>query len=95
MNIKTSGGKLTFYRGEGCDHCLKTGYKGRVGLIEVLALTPKIKSLILEGAQEYQIMEEARREGMGTLRENGVKQAFEGVTTLDEVLRVTVGDQDL
>lgn len=93
LKIKTEGKK--FYRGKGCEKCLGTGYKGRVALIEVLVLTHKIKSLILEGAQEHRIREEARREGMKTIRENGLKLVFDGVTTLDEVMRVTVGEQDL
>ena len=95
LNIKADTDKATFYQGKGCSSCLNTGYKGRVGLIEVLELSPKIKSLILEDAQEYKIREEARREGMNTLRENGMQLALDGVTTLDEVLRVTVGDQDV
>lgn len=94
-NIKSNGKKVTLYRGKGCDVCRKTGYKGRVGLIEVLTLTPKIKTLILERAQEYRIRDQGRLEGMSTLRENGVALALNGVTTLDEVVRVTVGDQDL
>jgi len=95
LNIKADTDKATFYQGKGCSSCLNTGYKGRVGLIEVLELSPKIKSLILEDAQEYKIREQARREGMNTLRENGMQLALDGVTTLDEVLRVTVGDQDV
>ncbi|MDD5135865.1 MAG: ATPase, T2SS/T4P/T4SS family [Candidatus Omnitrophica bacterium] len=95
LNIKLEKGKRTFYRAKGCDLCFRTGYKGRVGLIEVLPATPKIRALILENAQEYRIREEARREGMMTLRENGIKNALDGVTTLEEVLRVTAGDQDL
>lgn len=87
--------KVTLYKGKGCASCFGSGYKGRIGLLEVLSLSPKIKSLILEGAQEYQIREEARLEGMRTLRENGIQNALDGVTTLDEVLRVTVGDQDM
>lgn len=94
-NIKPNGKKVTLYRGKGCDVCRKTGYKGRVGLIEVLTLTPKIKALILERAQEYRVRDQGRLEGMSTLRENGVALALKGVTTLDEIVRVTVGDQDL
>ncbi|MDP2929260.1 MAG: ATPase, T2SS/T4P/T4SS family [Candidatus Omnitrophota bacterium] len=93
--IKTDGKKAILYRGKGCELCRKTGYKGRIALMEVLTLTPKIKSLILESAQEYRICEQARLEGMRTLRENGIIFALEGVTTLDEVIRVTVGDQDV
>jgi type II secretory ATPase GspE/PulE/Tfp pilus assembly ATPase PilB-like protein len=63
--------------------------------MEVLMLTPKIKELILKSAQEYEISEQARLEGMRTLRENGIALALDGITTLDEVVRVTVGDQDI
>jgi len=87
--------KPVFYKGKGCDQCLKTGYKGRIALLEVLVLSPKIKSLILENAQEYQIRDQARREGMKTLRENGMVLALNGTTAVEEVLRVTVGDQDV
>jgi type II secretory ATPase GspE/PulE/Tfp pilus assembly ATPase PilB-like protein len=87
--------KAAFYRGKGCSGCLGSGYKGRVGIIEVLTLSPKIKELILRGAQEAEIREAARREGMRTLRENGIRLARDGVTTIDEVVRVTVGDQDM
>ncbi|MDD5496442.1 MAG: ATPase, T2SS/T4P/T4SS family [Candidatus Omnitrophica bacterium] len=93
--IKTTGKEVTLYRGRGCDACRKTGYKGRVALIEVLTLTQKIKTLIMESAQEYKIRDQARLEGMKTLRENGIALAMDGITTLDEVVRVTVGDQDL
>ncbi|MDO8536155.1 MAG: ATPase, T2SS/T4P/T4SS family [Candidatus Omnitrophota bacterium] len=93
--IKTDGKKAVLYRGKGCEVCHRTGYKGRIALIEVLTLSPKIKALILESAQEYKILEQARLEGMKTLRENGISFALEGATTLDEVVRVTVGDQDL
>ena len=95
LKMKASKGKVKIYKGKGCDKCFRSGYKGRVGLIETLVLTPKIKSLILENAQEHTIREEARREGMKTLRETGMQNVFEGITTVDEILRVTVGDQDM
>ncbi|MFA6079066.1 MAG: ATPase, T2SS/T4P/T4SS family [Candidatus Omnitrophota bacterium] len=94
LNIKLEKGQ-TFFRGKGCSTCLKTGYKGRLPLIEVLPISPAIKELILAGAQEHKIREVARREGMITLRENGVKSVIEGMTSIEEVLRVTVGDQDI
>jgi type IV pilus assembly protein PilB len=93
LKIKPEGNRP--YRGKGCEKCLGTGYRGRVGLIEVLTLSHKIKSLILEGVQEYRLREEARREGMKTLRENGLNLVSDGVTTIDEILRVTVGEQDI
>ena len=95
LALKVTARPVLFYRGRGCDVCLGTGYKGRVGLIEVLELTPAIKTLILENAQEYKIREAARREGMKTLRENGMQNVLNGTTTIDEVIRVTFGDQDV
>ena len=95
LGLTTTSDKVTLYRGKGCPNCLGTGYKGRIALIEVLMLTPKIKELVLAGEQEHTIREAARREGMKTLRENGMQNVLDGVTTIDEVVRVTVGDQDI
>lgn len=95
FKLKADKAKITVYRGKGCEGCLGSGYRGRVGLMEVLTLTPKIKSLILESAQEYKIRDEAMGEGMKSLRENGLQLVMDGVTTLDEIVRVTVGDQDI
>ncbi|MGB2705360.1 MAG: ATPase, T2SS/T4P/T4SS family [Candidatus Omnitrophota bacterium] len=95
LKLKTVGAKNTAYRGKGCKACQNTGYKGRIGLIETLVLSPEVRNLILEKAQEHTIRQEARMEGMSTLRENGVKKILRGDTTVEEVLRVTVGDQDI
>ena len=74
---------------------MNTGYKGRVGLIECLILTPHIKELIAAKAQENIITQEARKEGMNSLRENGLAKVLEGITTLEEVIRLTVEDQNI
>ena len=87
--------KRIAYRGKGCKACQDTGYKGRRGLIETLILSPEIKSLILEKAEEHKIRQVARKQGMRTLRENGVRKVLRGDTTIEEVLRVTVGDQEI
>ncbi|MFH1593762.1 MAG: ATPase, T2SS/T4P/T4SS family [Candidatus Omnitrophota bacterium] len=94
LQIK-EGSQRGAFKGIGCQACNKTGYKGRIGLVEALALTPNIKKLILGMAQDSEIKEAARREGMATLRENGIMKVQRGVTTLEEILRVTVGDQDI
>jgi type IV pilus assembly protein PilB len=94
FNLKTKADKITLYKGKGCDVCLHTGYKGRVGLMETLVLTPKIKELIANKAQEYQIKEAAMQEGMATLRMNGLRKALAGITTWEEVVRLTTGDQE-
>jgi len=89
------GEKRVAYRGKGCKECHSTGYRGRVGLAETLVLSPKIKELIMEKAQEYEIKDAALKEGMKTLRQNGIEKALRGDTTIEEILRVTVGDQEI
>ena len=88
------GQKPVFYRGKGCDACKKSGYSGRAVLLEAMTMTPQVKSLILKNAQEYEIKTVALKEGMKSLRENGVAKVIQGTTTPEEVLRVTVKDQD-
>lgn len=85
--------KIHFYHGKGCSSCFNTGYSGRVGIAEVLELSPKIREMILAREQEYVIKQQARKEGMRTLREDGVDMALKGITTIDEVIRVTSGDE--
>lgn len=84
--------KVIFYRGKGCKKCLKTGYSSRTILAEVMVLTPKIKELILDRAQESKILETARLEGMKTLRGDGLLKCLQGITTLEEVARLTTPD---
>ena len=95
LTIKYEKEPLVAYKGEGCTSCLGSGYRGRTAIIEVLTLTPTIRRLILQGAQEHDIREAAHKEHMLSLRECGMKKALEGVTSIEEVLRVTVGDQDI
>ncbi|MCX7662029.1 MAG: hypothetical protein N2Z79_05055, partial [Candidatus Omnitrophica bacterium] len=84
---------LRFFRAKGCTHCYNLGYLGRTGIAEVLLLVPKIRDLVLKRAQEYLIKQLAQQEGMTTLREEGMKLARQGITTLEEVLRVTSADE--
>jgi len=81
-----------FYRPRGCDKCLNTGYKGRVGITETLVLTNKIKELILLSSSEADIKNAARSQGMKTMREDAVIKASQGLTTLEEVTRLTAPD---
>ncbi|MCX5710823.1 MAG: ATPase, T2SS/T4P/T4SS family [Candidatus Omnitrophica bacterium] len=94
LKIKLEKGKNPeFFRGKGCPFCLNMGYSGRTGIAEVLVLSSKIRELILNRAQEHVIKEEARKEGMKTLREDGLEAVFKGLTTIEEVLRVTAPDE--
>ncbi len=81
-----------FYRPRGCAQCLNSGYKGRVGITETLVLTNKIKELILLSSSEAQIKNAARAQGMTTMREDAVIKASQGLTTLEEVTRLTAPD---
>ncbi len=80
------------YKGKGCSACNGTGYKGRVALYEVMLIKDELKELILEGASTSEIKKAAIRLGMKTLRMSGITKVAEGVTTIEEVLRVTFGD---
>jgi type IV pilus assembly protein PilB len=82
-------GRCTLYKGRGCDACHFTGMRGRIALYEVLTATPEICSLILNGTFAGEIKEVAKKQGMKTLREAGLRKVLEGVTTVEEVLRVT------
>jgi type IV pilus assembly protein PilB len=79
-------------RGRGCKVCSDTGYKGRVALYEVMALSDPLKDLILQGASTAELKTEAIRMGMATLRRAGLNKVADGMTTLDEILRVTASD---
>ena len=88
-------GEVKIFRPRGCSHCRNTGYKGRIGICEVLVLTPAIKNLILSNAQEHVIKNQARLEGMRTLREAGLVKVFKGITSLDEVIKSTAPDEEI
>ena len=81
-----------FSHGKGCPHCFNMGYSGRIAIAEVLLLTLSIRDLILSRAQEHIIKQKARLEGMRTLREEGIDLVLKGLTTVEEVLRVTAAD---
>jgi len=77
-------------KGKGCEKCNNTGYKGRVGLYEVMEVTEELRELILVGASALELRRKAVDEGMITLRGSGLRKVKEGVTTIDEVVRETV-----
>lgn len=82
-------GTHCFYRGSGCVHCLQTGYRGRSGIYEILMLDDEVRALILGKADATQIRARAIAKGMTPLREDGAKRVCAGITTAEEVLRVT------
>ncbi len=89
MNLDTLGKEeVTFYRGRGCDTCKGTGYKGRVGVYELMPVTEKVRELILARASSYAIREAAIEAGMRTLKDDAMEKILLGITTLEESLRV-------
>jgi type IV pilus assembly protein PilB len=81
------------YKGKGCPICNNTGYKGRIGLYEVMPMKEEVKELILSRASTSEIKKEAIRLGMKTLRQSGIMKIKDGVTTIEEVLRSTIEDR--
>jgi type IV pilus assembly protein PilB len=77
-------------KGRGCERCNNTGYKGRVGLYEVMEITDELRELILVGASALELRRKAIDEGMITLRRSGLHKVMDGVTTIEEVARETV-----
>ncbi len=82
--------KIKVYKPVGCDECNNTGYRGRIGLFEVMEITEEIKELILTGATTSEIRNKAIEQGMITLRQSGLQKIKDGITSIEEVLRETV-----
>ncbi len=82
------------YVGRGCADCAGTGYRGRLGIYEIFVLDDDARHMIGDQVSAAEIREQARRLGMRTLREDGLRKVVAGATTLDEVFRVTMGDRD-
>ncbi|VAW14025.1 hypothetical protein MNBD_BACTEROID05-354, partial [hydrothermal vent metagenome] len=95
LDLVVDNQEITLYRGKGCNDCFSTGYKGRVGITEILVLTPRLKESILKRVGEVKIKEIARMDGMKTMREDGFAKALEGLTSLEEVIRITAPDDAL
>ena len=95
LNLKPSdtAGK-TFYYGRGCERCNNTGYRGRTGIYELMIFNDDVRDLIMNNSSTDQLRVAARRNGMMSLRESGLRAIYEGVTTIDEVVRETVVEEE-
>jgi type IV pilus assembly protein PilB len=85
-----NGAKLM--KGAGCRTCNGTGYKGRVALYEVMRFTDQLKEMVLQGASTAELKAAAIKQGMSTLRMSGIRKVLSGMTSTEEILRVTMGD---
>jgi type IV pilus assembly protein PilB len=84
--------KANFMRGKGCNHCNKKGYRGRQGIYELMNMTPQVREMAFKGESTLNVRKMARKQGMRTLFEDGIIKAIRGITTIEEVLRITQRD---
>jgi len=85
---KINSNEITLYKGEGCPYCKDTGYKGRTAIFELMVITENIRDMIAKNVTTGKLREAAINEGMCPLKNDGIKKVCEGITTIDEVLRV-------
>jgi type IV pilus assembly protein PilB len=78
----------TFMKGKGCSNCNKSGYRGRLGIFELMLMTSKIRELSYQGASTQDLRRAAIAQGMSTLYQDGINKVLRGITTLEEVFRV-------
>ena len=79
-----------FFRGRGCDHCNNTGYRGRLGIYEIMSFDDEIRDMIMANASTNLLRDAARKRGMRTLRQSGLLAIFEGLTSIEEVVKQTI-----
>jgi type II secretory ATPase GspE/PulE/Tfp pilus assembly ATPase PilB-like protein len=85
--------EILFYRGKGCDSCNQTGYRGRVGIFEIMVMSQEIRNLVLQKALPSVIKRKALEKGMTTLMESGINKVIQGITSIDEVLSTCVEEE--
>ncbi len=84
----------SFYRGRGCDNCFGSGYKGRMGIFEIMVFDDDLRELVMQNASSNVLRREAKKRGMSTLRDSGLRAIFNGQTTIDEVVRETIAEEE-
>jgi type II secretory ATPase GspE/PulE/Tfp pilus assembly ATPase PilB-like protein len=82
-------GEVTLYTAKGCAECANTGYSGRIGIFELMPASAEVKRLIINGAPAAELFQLALREGMQTLKQDGIRKVLEGATELSQVLSVS------
>ena len=83
----------SFYRGRGCNNCNNTGYKGRLAICEIMTLDDEMREMIMAHASTNLLRNAARKRGMRTLRESGLIGIYEGITTIEEVVKQTITEE--
>ena len=96
LNLRPHDAKgKKFYYGRGCDRCNNTGHRGRCGIYELILVDDEIRDLISSGASTDQLRSACKRLGMQTLRESGLRAIFNGLTSIEEVVRETVLEDEV
>jgi type II secretory ATPase GspE/PulE/Tfp pilus assembly ATPase PilB-like protein len=85
---------LRLHRGRGCDHCHGTGYRGRIGVFELLVMNDRLRGIVVGGASLDQLRTTAQEQGMRLLWQDGVQKVLQGVTTVEELLRVVFASEE-
>jgi type II secretory ATPase GspE/PulE/Tfp pilus assembly ATPase PilB-like protein len=88
LNLSMDLESVTFYRGRGCERCRQTGYKGRIGVFELMLVSDHLRELILRKAPTHELRQAGLEAGMVTLRQDAMQKILEGITTMEEALRV-------
>jgi type IV pilus assembly protein PilB len=88
LNLPVDADKVTFYRGAGCSYCRNSGYKGRIGVFELMAVDNELRELIIQRAPTHVVRQAAIDGGMTTLKQDAMEKILEGITTIEEALRV-------
>jgi type IV pilus assembly protein PilB len=83
----------SFHRGRGCDYCNNTGYRGRMGIYEIMTVDDEMREMIMNHASTNLLRDAARKRGMRTLRQSGLMSIYEGLTTIEEVVRQTISEE--
>ena len=83
-----------FYYGKGCDNCNNTGYRGRLGIYEMMLLDDDMRDLIIKHASTQVLRAEAKKRGMRTLRQSGLLAIYDGITSIEEVVRETIMEEE-
>jgi len=89
---KAKAGEMKVYHSVGCSECNNKGVSGRIAMFEVLRMTPELEAVVNSGPTELKINEEAKRQGMITLRQDGILKALDGLVSIEEVIRETSED---
>lgn len=89
LSVEANDPNRNFYRGGGCDFCHDTGYRGRMGIFELLRVTEPVRELLTQRAPALAIRHQALKDGMRTLRDDGLRAIHNGFTTVEEVIKYT------